>query len=96
MMTVKHIMPSGEERVLPADFVRFTLPESDVQSPFVPKTLWVGEGDVPAYPLTGGMAYVMNKSGATVARYDLSDGPAGVGNSATNGATQAGQILSGR
>ena len=66
MMTVKHITDSGET-VLPCRSVEY-LPHA--------ATLKVMADDKQNM-LTGGKAFVMNDSGATVARYDLSQRRAG-------------------
>lgn len=73
MMSVKHIGADGREAVLPATSVRFTpaLSSQDGKTG-APATLWLKHGEADDQPITGGRAFVMNDTGATVARYDLS------------------------
>lgn len=79
MMTVKHVALSGEEYIYPTSHVNYvpTTVLNDLQGV---DTLWWYDTDGRAYPITGGKVYVMNDSGKTVSRYELSkSAPDGLG-----------------
>jgi hypothetical protein len=65
LLTVKHILPSGNETLYLANRVSF-----DPRGPSVLIEL----GNHPALSLTGGTVFVMNEVGKTVSRYQLSNG----------------------
>lgn len=67
MFTVKHTSPKWVDTVYSATRVRFDPAIGDL-----PETVWLSGGDeghIP--PITDGVVYVMNDSGATVSKYDL-------------------------
>ncbi len=66
-MTIKHVSLDGNDVLYETKEVSFT------QGP--PRTVWIKHPDNRLEPLTGGHAYVMNDSGATVARYALDLSP---------------------
>lgn len=91
MLTVKHIMPSGDEAIYPAREVR--------KSPAQPGTIAVN-GDAEAMwidPPSGetkclgswGSFYVMNAEGKTVAKYDFGGWGAPAGEAGVTGVAAA-------
>lgn len=73
MLTVKHVLVSGEEFVYPtsvANFVPIKANTIDCRPP----SLWI-EPFGTRFELITGMAYVMNDQGRTVAKYDLGGWP---------------------
>lgn len=69
MLTVKHILPSGEELIHPTKFVNYR-PALHANGD-TGVCLLVDDRDGDVMRLDTGIAYVMNDSGATVAKYDL-------------------------
>ena len=73
MMTLKQILPSGEEFVYPTTHVNYvplgSTGYAGADSP--PTTLWRYDAEGSAIPLTEGSVFVMNEHGKTVARYTL-------------------------
>jgi hypothetical protein len=104
MFTIKHVSAEGNETIYSTTEVSFTAEQGDYvgsQLPgrsYVPATVWYLSGGE-LRPLTGGVAYVMNESGATVAKYALapqmpgivgiSGGVAGVSHGAAMTAAEA-------
>ncbi len=81
MLTVKHILNNDEEQLYQSPFVRFQPQRGRLgyggtdEVSYTPATVWVEPVNPsdPTFPLTGGVAYVMNDHGATVGRYSLGD-----------------------
>lgn len=72
MMSVKHIALSGEESIYLTSHVNFVPSGMEANlSKDHEATLWIYDADGRAMPLTGGMAYVMNDHGNTIARYGM-------------------------
>jgi len=76
MFTIKHVTSRGNEAIFAAANVSFTEEVGSYvcsQLPgrnYTPATVWYGDAGK-LEPLTGGVVYVMNSAGATVAKYDL-------------------------
>lgn len=73
MLTIKHITPSNEEFVYPTTHVNF-VPQDAKAAVTGFDSLWRYDNDGRAHEIVDGVAYVMNESGKTVARYHL-NGP---------------------
>jgi hypothetical protein len=85
MFTIKHISPDGGETIIAANDVSYSPQIGDYLGSqlsgrsYSPATLWHSKTGGNLEPMTGGTAYVMNESGATVAKYDLNNGmPVGI------------------
>lgn len=72
MMTVKHILPTGEEFVYPTTHVNFVPVPTKHGSPPPPTgSVWRYDDEGRSYEMSEGFVYVMNNLGKTVARYAL-------------------------
>lgn len=75
MFIVKHIGPSGAEKLHQTPTIRYSPGLAPIDAGYVspaPATVWVRDkADEPEFPLTGGTVFVMNDNGKTVARYNL-------------------------
>lgn len=70
MLTIKHITDTGEEFVYSTSHINF-VPAEVKCATGQPNSLWRYDDTGRAFEITEGMVYVMNGSGATVARYDM-------------------------
>lgn len=76
MFTVKHINPQGGESLYEATEVMYSPADNRQSVPPVPETVWYqAPGTREIKSLNEGFVYVTNDTGATVAKYDLSDQP---------------------
>jgi len=67
MFTVKHIVPNSfDEIIWEAESVRYGISPT-TQKP----TVWVEMNHEVTGSLDGGIVYVMNREGATIAKYDM-------------------------